>query len=122
MKIKRACVWIYFLAPRILRPINHFGVMVELENGQRYVIHNSPNNVSLRGYNEIVVREDTLGYKWEKLLDWHETDQNICIKDLILPIPYKMFSTNCIHTVNRVWKALVPTVPIPYIPDGETIR
>jgi len=79
MKIKKACVWIYYLAPKLLRPLNHFGVMVELENGMKYVIHNSPNNVSPRGYHEIVVRDETLGYKWELFLDWHDVEKSICI-------------------------------------------
>ncbi|CDW86483.1 UNKNOWN [Stylonychia lemnae] len=109
LKIKKACVWIFYLAPKILRPLNHFGVMVELENGARYVIHNSPNNVSKRGSHEIVVKDDTLCHKWEKMLDWHDVQQHVSIKDLILPLEYKILTTNCIHTVRRIWKQLIPT-------------
>eukprot|EP00347_Sterkiella_histriomuscorum_P006222 403353597 len=99
--------------------------MVELENGVKYVIHNSPNNISYLGEgtnHEIVVREDQICEKWKMIVQWQIVEQNLTINDLVKPIVYKFYSTNCIHTARRVWKQLQPRNRIPFLPDRSDLK
>ena len=62
LRVVRAQIYLYRLAPRFLNFLNHYGVLLELENGKRYMIHNSPNNLIREGPNpehghEIVIEE-----------------------------------------------------------------
>ena len=44
LEIKRACILLYRLAPKPFTFANHFGLVIELQNGNHYMIHNSPSN------------------------------------------------------------------------------
>ncbi|TNV82728.1 hypothetical protein FGO68_gene10581 [Halteria grandinella] len=117
MKVKRACIYIYRLAPTFLHFLNHYGILFELENGERVMLHNSPNNKTRyyeektfrqRGH-EIYIHEKALedNYKWELLHDWQPVQNQLAINQLIRPgLQYKFFTTNCIHTVKRSWREL----------------
>ena len=106
---------------RVLTPTNHFGILVELENGSKYVLHNSPGNINSKGTHEIIVREEVLNYKWEAVSEWHEVKQNVNITELIMPVKYKFYKSNCIHTVNRIWGKLIPGGRINYYLDFRDI-
>ena len=56
LEVKKACILLFRLAPKALTFMNHFGILLELENGERYMIHNSPSNIGEKGH-EIVIRE-----------------------------------------------------------------
>lgn len=117
MKVQRACIYIYRLAPTILHVLNHYGILLELENGERYMLHNSPNNKTRyyeektfrkRGH-EIYIKEKALegNDKWELLHGWERVHNPLTVHQLIRPnLQYKFLSTNCIHTVKRSWAEL----------------
>ena len=92
---------------RPFTPLNHYGVMVELENFQRFVIHSSPNNLGEGGH-EIVISENSLTSKWETFTDWFPVHSHLTIGELMEPTTYKMWSNNCIHSVKRIWGRLLP--------------
>ena len=98
--------------------MNHYGVLLELENGKKYMIHNSPNNLYREGDDpehghEIIISEDAIAQKpdkWEVQIEWHAVEvQNLTISKVIdSQIKYKFFTSNCIHTTERVWRQLIP--------------
>ncbi len=92
--------------------------MIELENGNKYVLHNSPHNKGEKGH-EIVIRDSVLTKRWEIFSEWHEVKGQHTIDDLILPVQYRIITSNCIHTVKRIWKILVPDVKFAYVCDPE---
>ena len=114
-KIVRACIYLYRLAPWFFNFINHYGVLIELDNGERYLIHNSPNNfirhaeTKPKGGHEIIstdesIRENSKN-RWELYHDWVPVkDQTICPSQLLnTKLKYRFMTTNCIHTTKRVW-------------------
>jgi hypothetical protein len=112
--------------------MNHYGVLVELESGKKYMIHNSPNNLYREGTNpehghEIIISEDAIAqkpHKWEVQIDWYPVEaNNLTISKLIdSKIKYKFFTTNCIHTTDRVWRQLVPDVQFRYMLDRKGLE
>ena len=67
LQVVKAQIFLYRLAPWFLNFMNHYGVLLELENGKRYMIHNSPNNLIREGPNpnpdfghEIVISEEAI--------------------------------------------------------------
>ena len=112
--------------------MNHYGVLVELESGKKYMIHNSPNNLYREGTkpdhgHEIIISEDAIAqkpHKWEVQIDWYPVEaNNLTISKLIdSKIKYKFFTTNCIHTTDRVWKQLVPNVQFRYMLDRKGLE
>ena len=105
----KACTLIKRLSPPPLTPLNHFGILVELLNGERFLIHNSPGNKGHSG-TEIVVYEKNMSKLWEQHQQWEEIEKDRSIDQLIEPVQYTMLRSNCFHSVNRIWNALVPEV------------
>ena len=62
--------------------MNHYGVMVELENSQRFVVHCSPSNEGELGH-EIVISENSLTSKWETFTEWYPVHSNLTIGELV---------------------------------------
>lgn len=56
LQIVKACTLLRRLSPPPFTPLNHFGILVKLSNGEKYLIHNSPGNEGEHG-NEIIVHE-----------------------------------------------------------------